>query len=412
MKVFWSWQSDTPAKYNKEFVKEALNEALKVVSEELGLTEAERPEIDHDTKGAPGLVAIVDEIFKKIEQADVFVGDVTFVGQTSNGKLLPNANVMIELGHALTSVGHEGIILVSNMAFGGKVEDLPFDLRHRRGPITYSLKDSASPEKRAKELARLTNALVESLKLNLAAALVKCDAEAKPVLHPSRDGDRSTWLAEGERIQFSDTMFSGMQKEFVEPASPRAYMRLAPAGWKVKPNRNQVVNAPDQVRLWAMGPWREGDYGPNAQGAVSVGLIGGEGGTIGVTQWFNKTGEIWGFTNSATYPHASGKRMLSAGSLAKTWDEFLQKGLRFLEHFDAFGPVYVEAGLVGIESVHWADDHWGHHPRALENEVHLERSHRKWTPEECRAFLTDLYNLMLDVFGKPHVGPEGVPRGH
>lgn len=61
MKIFWSWQSDTPPKFNKNFVKAALEQALVTVSANLDLSEADRPELDHDTKGEPGLVSIVDE---------------------------------------------------------------------------------------------------------------------------------------------------------------------------------------------------------------------------------------------------------------------------------------------------------------------------------------------------------------
>lgn len=77
MKVFWSWQSDSPSGVNRNFVKDALQSALASVTHELNLTEAERPEVDHDTKDEPGLVEIVATIFKKIDGASVFVGDVT-----------------------------------------------------------------------------------------------------------------------------------------------------------------------------------------------------------------------------------------------------------------------------------------------------------------------------------------------
>jgi hypothetical protein len=409
MKVFWSWQSDTPANLNKEFVKEALTQALEQVSDDLGFTEAERPEVDHDTKGAPGLVAIVEEIFKKIEQATVFVGDVTYVGKTEKGRLLPNPNVLIELGHALTSVGYEGIILVANSAFGGAVEDLPFDLRHRRGPITYKLPAGATPEQRAKALQKLTEALVVALTSNLGAAIVKRDADVTFDLHPSRPGDRSTWLKEEEKLRHTDAGWSSREREWVVPELPRAYMRLIPASWKTKPNRHQVSNANDNVRLWAFGPSNQGDYGPNDHGVVSVGFLGTDSNeAIGATQWFNDTGEIWGFTNAATYPHPSGRRGISSPTIAKEWDKFLRKGLHFLEHFGATGPIRVEAGVSGLDNTYWINEPWGS-TRGLEKEIYLERSHRAWTPEERRAFMTDLYNKLLDAYGLAHVGPESVP---
>lgn len=411
MKVFWSWQSDTPAECNKDFVKEALQRALDQVSEELGFNEAERPEVDHDTKGAPGLVSIVDEIFRKIEQADVFVGDVTFIGSTASSKfddtakLLPNPNVMIELGHAITSVGYAGIILVANTAFGGSVEDLPFDLRHRRGPILYTLAPDASPEKRAEALEMLTEKLVEALTLNLRIALERRDAESQFILHPSREGDRSTWLQPKELVRHSDPSTS-LRHEWAVPEAPRAYMRLAPARWTTKPTRHQAGNA----ELKAMGPWRAGDFGHNEHGYVVVGFRGQRSQDVcGVTQWFHKTGELWGFTNTATYEEG-GKRFLSSTSLAKAWDEFLAQGLRFFERFGAMGRIRVEAGVTGIGEAYYPtdrflNDRWPSH----EQEIYLEGFLRKRTREERHAFLTDLNNRLLDAFGLPAVDPCDVP---
>lgn len=406
MKVFWSWQSDTPANLNKEFVKEALTQALEQVSDDLGFTEAERPEVDHDTKGAPGLVAIVEEIFKKIEQATVFVGDVTYVGKTEKGRLLPNPNVLIELGHALTSVGYEGIILVANSAFGGAVEDLPFDLRHRRGPITYKLPAGATPEQRAKALQKLTEALVVALTSNLGAAIVKRDADVTFDLHPSRPGDRSTWLQPKESVTHTDT-FNGTRKEWTVLDLPRAYMRLVPAKWASKPSRDDVSNA----NLRVMGRLRAGDFGPNTHGYVAVGFAGPRSQDIsGITQWFHKTGELWGFTNAATFEPGDGKRHLSGPYIAKHWDEFLLQGLRFFDRFGASGLIRVEAGVVGIDNTyHCDDDCLIRCMPSHQHEVFLERSERNWTPDNRRSFITDLYNQLLDAFGRPPVPAPTVP---
>lgn len=409
MKVFWSWQSDTPANINKNFVKAALQKALAQVSEELGLTEAERPEIDHDTKDAPGLVAIVDTIFKKIEQAEVFVGDVTYVGKTEKGKLLPNANVMIELGHALTSVGHERIVLVSNKAFGGEPEDLPFDLRHRRGPITYTLRPDATTTQYDKALEVLTMALVDALKMNLGAAIEERDAAVQFDLYPSRTGDRSTWLQVGDRITHQDSMFAAGERVWVVPEKPRSYMRLTPAKWISNPSRNEVLNGSNN--LFALGPWRHGNYGANQNGIVKVGFIGSgdSNEAIGVTQWFNKTGELWGFNCAATIEKESGRKYLCLDSIAREWDKFLHDSLAFLERFGATGLIRVEAGIVGLEGVYWPDEMWG--PcRALDDDVYIERVHRAWTREEQFAFLADIYNRLHDSFGKQHVASESVPR--
>lgn len=66
MKVFWSWQNDFSPTCCRHFIRDALETAVNNVGEELGLENAERPELDHDTKNTPGMTEITDTILKKI----------------------------------------------------------------------------------------------------------------------------------------------------------------------------------------------------------------------------------------------------------------------------------------------------------------------------------------------------------
>ena len=100
MKIFWSWQSDRPKNTGHFFVRDALREAASQLNGELEVEEADRLNVDSDTQGLPGTPAIVEAIYGKIEDATVFAADVTPVGATDDGKLLPNPNVMKEFGYA------------------------------------------------------------------------------------------------------------------------------------------------------------------------------------------------------------------------------------------------------------------------------------------------------------------------
>lgn len=137
--VFYSWQSDLPNGTNRTLIESALNEAAK----EIGADEDADIEavIDRDTQGMSGSPNIATAIFEKIDKADIFVADVSIIGNAKK-RAVPNPNVLIELGYALKSLGHERIILVFNTAFG-KVEKLPFDLRMNRA-ITYKCNDSVT----------------------------------------------------------------------------------------------------------------------------------------------------------------------------------------------------------------------------------------------------------------------------
>lgn len=138
--IFFSWQSHEP-RLNKNLIQESLRKAIKEVGRGL--------EYDESTRGIPGSPDIFNEILKKIDQCLIFVGDLTLIGETSNGKS-PNPNVLIEYGYALSAIGSNRIIPVMNSDFGGPNE-LPFDLLTKVVRVKYSTKkqDNRSELKRS-----------------------------------------------------------------------------------------------------------------------------------------------------------------------------------------------------------------------------------------------------------------------
>lgn len=88
-------------------------------------------EIDRDTQGLAGAPDIGDSIYEKIDSADIFIADVTIINGDYEGRKTPNPNVMIELGYAIKSLGWDRIILIYDKDFGD-MEELPFDINHRR----------------------------------------------------------------------------------------------------------------------------------------------------------------------------------------------------------------------------------------------------------------------------------------
>jgi hypothetical protein len=152
--IFYSWQSDLPNNLTRGFIEDALERAIRQLSAQIAVDEAARDEsisIDKDTKGVPGSPPIVQTIFDKISAATAFVPDLTFVGKSPNGRLIPNPNVLIEYGWALKELGHSKIVGVMNAAYGEVTSDsLPFDMRHLRWPIVYKLPLNASSEEKLK----------------------------------------------------------------------------------------------------------------------------------------------------------------------------------------------------------------------------------------------------------------------
>jgi len=142
--VFYSWQSDSPPKANRNFVQTALKRAIEAVKAKESI--AVEPVFDSDTRNVAGAPKISDTIFNKIDASSIFVADVTIIRRTAgttarDRKALPNPNVLVELGYALKALGDERLVLIANTSFG-RIEDLPFDLLGRRTiPYTLSEKD-------------------------------------------------------------------------------------------------------------------------------------------------------------------------------------------------------------------------------------------------------------------------------
>src|SRR5229473_6594420 len=106
MKVFWSWQSDTPGNTGRFLVRDALKDAVHQLKQASDIDEAvrERLHVDHDIKDTTGSPDLVRTIFEKIDAAEIVVADVTLVGAVLGAaapdKKLINSNVAIELGYA------------------------------------------------------------------------------------------------------------------------------------------------------------------------------------------------------------------------------------------------------------------------------------------------------------------------
>jgi hypothetical protein len=164
-RVFYSWESDLPNATNRSFIEHALQEAAKRIRQDETI-EVE-PVIDRDTAGVSGSPDISATIFKKIDESDVFVADISIIGMAGD-RPTPNPNVLFELGYAKKALGSERLIMVLNTAFGSP-EQLPFDLRPRR-VVTYRMIESNSD--RATERKQLQARLEAELRTVLGSGLV------------------------------------------------------------------------------------------------------------------------------------------------------------------------------------------------------------------------------------------------
>jgi hypothetical protein len=201
--LFFSWQADPPNSTGRSFLRGVLNALCTELSSEMTVSEAIR--VDSDTQGEPGQAPIVQTIQRKIDEAAVFVADMTFVGQLNDGRLTPNPNVLIEYGWALKSIGHGRVISVMNTAKGSpKDEPLPFDLAHMRWPILYELHETTSAETRVKVKQVLKKTLTTAIRASLATLPAPIQPTPAAAFKPAScrwRGDRIRgWSTDGQGI--------------------------------------------------------------------------------------------------------------------------------------------------------------------------------------------------------------------
>lgn len=144
--IFYSWQSDLPNNKTRGFIQSCIEAATKSLRNTV-VVDAQR-----DTDGVPGTPDIVQTIFSRIDECDLFIADVSTVGaytpenHPERVKLFPNPNVLLELGYAAKTLDWNNVICLKNIDFDPQGEP-PFDLAHRR--LTgFSLEGKAVADER------------------------------------------------------------------------------------------------------------------------------------------------------------------------------------------------------------------------------------------------------------------------
>jgi hypothetical protein len=398
--VFWSWQSDRDERVTRHLIREAIVIALDRMSGASDIEE--RLEIDHDTRGLPGSPDIVSAILEKIERSAVFVADITPIGLAENGKQLPNPNVLIELGYAKRAISPARVVTVWNTAFTGpKPEDLPFDLRFRRGPITYTLRPDADKA----ELAQARAHLVKEFTQRIGACLDHLPKILPdlPEWQPSADGDPSTWVPAGAAINLNEGWGSG-QKELA--AGPRWYARILPSSFD-----------PSNQDQGAYGPLVSG-YGGFSCGRTTGGVLtysgsvrtGSSTKTLdGATMWFRRTGEIWA-TQSGISTNYQGYPTFLGDYIAAKWAEILRRSLSILHENGGSAPYMIRLGVTGLDGLHWSNvqTFGGAPPIALEGSLEVEFTVQGEDRELWLAEFLDAWAQLRRVFSLPPPEPNVV----
>ena len=377
MKIFWSWQSDTPGKTGRHFVRDALAEAVKVLKQPDDVEEPHERELreaislDHDRLGVSGTPPLAQMILEKIDKAQIFVADVTLVGSVTRfqpidgeqaEKKLINSNVAIEYGHAIRAVGDEMILFVQNTHYGNR-DDLPFDLKHKGGPIQYKLAPNATKPQIAAEKAKLVGALVVALRACL-VTLARSGPAAPKFEEIASTTNRAFFWKPGELLaQYGvrhppGSMWSEIDDDVIEYrfGEHRAlYLRLIPT----VPNTElfkfgELMDIVERGRVRVMtNTMNGGQPCRNTYGAVSYQSSGSNTTPVALTQ-LHRNGEIWAVTREHWGSYA-GDSVVTMGAVERRVDECLANSIEIARTELSIEPPYeIEIGIVGLNHMRLA----------------------------------------------------------
>lgn len=154
-RIFYSWQSDLPAKSNRYAIGQALKDAAKELDALYPGTTFVPDEATRDTPGSPNIALTVQE---KIEKAQVFLADITTTTPANSARSYPNPNVLYELGYSAAHLGWHRIVLLFNTVHGNVARDLPFDISHQR-VTRFDAEDKPSKEEHRELVRKLVTAI-------------------------------------------------------------------------------------------------------------------------------------------------------------------------------------------------------------------------------------------------------------
>jgi hypothetical protein len=417
MKVFWSWQSDTPGQIGRFFVRDALEAAIKDLKKEVELEVPERAEgqglhLDHDRKNVPGSPDLVRVILDKIEKSAVFVADVTAVGRTGGvvgarttkgQKKLPrkpliNANVAIELGYALSHVHDTGILMVMNEAYGGQ-DTLPFDLRHKAGPKMFNLRPDATKEQ--------IRAAMQPFKGELKSALRDClkayetrTPQGSTNAHkevPSKTTS-AQYFDEGEVLINSEMRDIG-RVPLGYGSDRLLYLRVIPTVAMPELREADIADLVFGIKVSPLNSFcgKGACHGRNQYGGLTYSFtLEGETRLLTSTQVFRNR-EIWGI-DAFLLEHG---QLIYAQNTEETLHTGLHHYIAFAKEYLAYAPpLIVEAGAAGVRGMAMLEGEFGRVRGTLTRpEIKSRYQLNRLDDESINAVLLSVFEDFFDAAG-------------
>jgi hypothetical protein len=286
---------------------------------------------------------------------------------------------------------------VLNLSYGD-ARTLPFDIAHRRHPITFSLQKNATKGQVQKEKKDLVKKLVEALEPYLTEATAQPSALAFPEAQPKMG--KAFYFAEAEVLgRYSNT-------DFVMPFRTVIYMRIIP---RARPDGHLDIHTlrSSVNRYGSFNHDPTGFVADNKYGVV-VGTPAGNTMNLDAVLQYFRTGEVWGINADILRQGDRGtERWVLTKPIEDLFIATLQRTLRFHEQVSGIMPPFsLELGLVGASGRKLA--HTGptlipsRLPVLVSDEI-IERAVLNRTDEATQL------RLLLSFFEKVNMD-SGVPR--
>lgn len=407
MKIFWSWQSDLEKKLSMHFIKKCIEKAISEINSEATFSDRE-VEIDHDTKNIPGSPPITDTIFEKITNSDLFIADITPIAQTIKGKKVMNPNVAIEMGYATALLSHKNIITVMNGAYG-TLEDLPFDLKHKRGPIIYRLDSDSDQSAINSEQAKLVGQLKTALsfynkhkpELKGAESFSNYD-KFGPAIYFKKEEP----IARLEGLGWNSIRDQGFLPEILDSYF---YVKIIPQ-FRLEFSKTEI-----KQKLFSEGRFKipllfgspDNTPIPNKYGVILAKFSQDlEDKKISDFVQIFKNGDVVSITNSFLQRT---KNKIPLASFVRVLHDNIGASLNFIEEISSDKPpVYIEIGLVNNECTIVRQNPKGnrYYPEPevgpLEQEIYKVSGHLKSSEESAvQGLVKDLVTKMMDDIAVP-----------
>ncbi|UOQ65712.1 hypothetical protein [Hymenobacter volaticus] len=228
--IFYSWQSTTSTKYNRNFIQNCIEKAIKRL-EKLADFRGVYFSIQDGVRGVPGTPPVAATIMdERIPKCDIFIADISVVNALPkvgwlgsiarkltkvSTKPLQNVNVFFEYGAAQQALGYEKIICILNTAYGSpndNPDNIPFDVRHSKFPIEYKYSEQDAGEREVAQ-KKLVDDLFSALKATATFALQSMKSKYSPLL---------TWPDWEQRINPADAFYRNERITAVESTIKQA----------------------------------------------------------------------------------------------------------------------------------------------------------------------------------------------